>query len=398
MTTEQSSPTSSARQLRKRILLMLGGLFVGLLLAEVILKISGQPRFYEPHTAPGQFMFGPQIDFDTIGYVNRPSTNIVFEYDGNPRGYFGAQNEVGHLTNAIGFRGRPFPFNLDATGNETLVPKRPQAIRLAFLGDSFTFGEGVHDQDTFAQVTAANLQERWPDRIVEAANYGVGGYNIIQSFHVLQRWAIKTSPDAVILGFVLNDAEPPIFTPDPVSGRPQRRQLAVEQGRFATRPPGRLPGTGPPKRMWYRSNITQLIWKFRVQRQQTDGMVAHYRSLYTDTNPSWKTNRAALLAIIETCQQDQIPCYVVLFPELYELNENYPFKGVHEHIKKTLAGTHATFIDLFPLLAGKQAADLWVHPTDHHPNDEVHALVGKTLAERLARDLSQHEAVKERGK
>ncbi|MEO2021920.1 MAG: hypothetical protein ABGX05_08825, partial [Pirellulaceae bacterium] len=113
MTSEQPSAAIPARQLRKRVLLILGGLLVGLLLAEMILKISRQPRFYQPHTAPGQFMFGPQIDFDTIGYVNRPSTNIVFEYDGNPRGYFGSQNEVGHLTNAIGFRGRPFPFDLD---------------------------------------------------------------------------------------------------------------------------------------------------------------------------------------------------------------------------------------------------------------------------------------------
>ena len=34
MTTEPSSPTRSVGQLRKRILLMLGGLFVGLLVAE----------------------------------------------------------------------------------------------------------------------------------------------------------------------------------------------------------------------------------------------------------------------------------------------------------------------------------------------------------------------------
>ena len=56
--------------------------------------------------------------------------------------------------------------------------------------------------------------------MVEAANYGVSGYNINQSFHVLQRWTMKTEPDAVILGFVLNDAEPPIFTLNPLTGRP----------------------------------------------------------------------------------------------------------------------------------------------------------------------------------
>ncbi|MEC7567333.1 MAG: SGNH/GDSL hydrolase family protein [Planctomycetota bacterium] len=398
MKPEPPPPATLVKQVCTRLLLILGGLLFGLFLAEIALKVSGQPRFYKPHTSPPQFMFGEHIDPQTMGYLNKPSSSIRFQYDGDPRGYFGPENEVSHRTNAIGFRGHPFPFDLDQDGKEVLLPKPPQTIRLAFLGDSFTFGEGVHDDDTFAQVTAVHLQKRWPDRMVEAANYGVSGYNINQSFHVLQRWTMKTEPDAVILGFVLNDAEPPIFTLNPLTGRPFQGPLAVEQGRFGTRPPGRLPGTGPPDRLWYRSNIIQLVWRFRIQRQQTHGMVTHYRSLYTDTNPSWKTNRAALLEIVETCQQDQIPCYVVLFPELYELNENYPFKEVHEHIQKTLAGTHATFIDLFPLLAGKQAADLWVHPTDHHPNNEVHALVGKTLAEHLARDLSQNRAIKERGR
>ena len=382
MSSEQSSPGPTAKRRHKRLLLIPLGLLVGLLLAEIGLKVIGQPQFFEPHSAPAQFLFSEQIDPATIGYVNKPSTSIRFVYDGNPRGYFGSQNEVDHLTNAMGFRGRLFPLDLGSDGNEILLPKRPQAVRLAFLGDSFTFGEGVRDQDTFAQVTAANLQKQWPDRIVEAANYGVGGHNTFQAFHVLQRWAIKTDPDAVILGFVLNDAEPPIFAPDPVSGRPVRRQLAVEQGRFGSRPPDRL---------LYRSNIAQLVWRFCAQRQQTDSTIDHYRSLYTDANPSWKTNRAALLGIVESCQQRQIPCYVLLFPVLYKLNEDYPLKDVHERIKKSLAGTHATFIDLLPLLMDKKAADLWVHPTDHHPNNEVHALVAKTLAEQLARDLPENK-------
>jgi len=377
MTTEQSSPASSPSQLRKRVLLILGGLLVGLLLAEMILKISGQPRFYQPHTAPGQFMFGPQIDFDTIGYVNRPSTNIIFEYDSNPRSYFGSQNEVGHLTNAIGFRGRPFPFDLDAIGNEIVVPKRPQAIRLAFLGDSFTFGEGVRDEDTYAQVTATTLQETSNDLIIESANYGVGGYNTIQSLHVMERWALRSEPDAVILGFVLNDAEPPIFARDPTTGQPARRRLAVEQGQA---------GSQPPDSLLYWSSLARLAWKLREERNQTQSTVDHYRSLYRDTNPDWVTNHAALLRIVSHCEERSIPCYVMLFPVLYELNNNYPLKDIHALIRKTIEGTQATFIDLLPHLSGRKAADLWVHPTDHHPNEQVHAIIGKLLAERMVQD------------
>ena len=271
MNDEQPTVTTSARQGRKRLLLMASGLLGGLLLAEIGLKISGRPRFHEPHTSPPQFMFGDHIDFDTIGYVNKPSSNIVFEYGSNPRNYFGPRNEVGHLTNAIGFRGRPFPFELDPAGNEILIPKRDESIRLAFLGDSFTFGEGVRDEDTYAQVTATHLQEKHAELIVEAANFGVGGYNTTQSRHVLERWALKSNPDVVILGFVLNDAEPPIFQRDPTTGRPVRRRLAVEQGQAGNRPPAGL---------LYRSSIARLFWQARAAGKQTQSTFAHYRSLY----------------------------------------------------------------------------------------------------------------------
>jgi len=382
MNDEQATVRTSARQGPKRLLLMAGGLLVGFLLAEIGLKISGRPRFHEPHTSPPQFMFGDHIDFDTIGYVNKPSTNIIFKYGSNPRNYFGPRNEVGHLTNSIGFRGRPFPFELDPAGTEVLIPKRNEAVRLAFLGDSFTFGEGVRDEDTYAQVTATHLQEKHAELIVEAANYGVGGYNTTQSRHVLERWALKSNPDAVILGFVLNDAEPPIFQRDPTTGRPVRRQLAVEQGQAGNRPPASL---------LYRSSIARLIWQAQAARKQTESTFEHYRSLYRDSNPAWKTNQESLLRIVELCQQKEIPCYVLLFPVLYQLN-NYPLKDVHDQIAELLADSHATFIDLLPHLKGKKAANLWVHPSDHHPNEVVHALIGKLLAERLNKDVITRES------
>ena len=56
-------------------------------------------------------------------------------------------------------------------------------------------------------------------------------------------------------------------------------------------------------------------------------------------------------------------------------------------IAQVLAGSHATFIDLLPHLSGKKAASLWVHPSDHHPNELVHAIIGKVLAERLNKDV-----------
>jgi hypothetical protein len=42
-------------------------------------------------------------------------------------------------------------------------------------------------------------------------------------------------------------------------------------------------------------------------------------------------------------------------------------------------------IDVFPKLKGMNAEDLWVHPTDQHPNEKVHAIASQALVEILLR-------------
>jgi hypothetical protein len=210
---------------RKRLLrvwLLLGSLLCGLAFAEVGLRALNLPRVYARHSAPPQFAFPPvRGQGGAPFYVNMPGGvpggapggAIRFVYDGNPRGYFGPQNEVDHRTNEFGFRGGRFSRD-----------KAPGTARLAFLGDSFTFGEGVRDEDTYAEVTARllNRQGGQGARRVESYNYGVGGYNTTQALFLLQNIALRHQPDLVVLGYVLNDADPPLFRRDPESGQPVR--------------------------------------------------------------------------------------------------------------------------------------------------------------------------------
>lgn len=39
------------------------------------------------------------------------------------------------------------------------------------------------------------------------------------------------------------------------------------------------------------------------------------------------------------------------------------------------------YIDLLEVYRGHSAESLWVHPTDHHPNEVAHALAAKRIAE-----------------
>jgi hypothetical protein len=92
-------------------------------------------------------------------------------------------------SNAKGIRGK----------DEYRYGRSPHTLRILVLGDSFTFGEEVGDDQTFP----ACLQQMLPHS--EVINFGVHGYGHDQMLLYLQEEGVKYSPDIVILGFIYGD-------------------------------------------------------------------------------------------------------------------------------------------------------------------------------------------------
>src|ERR1051325_4431947 len=89
-------------------------------------------------------------------------------------------------TNAKGLRGKKnFSYR-----------KKQGTIRILILGDSFTFGDDVSDEDTYSSY----LQRMLPE--VEVINMGVHGYGHDQMLILLKEEGIKYEPDIIILGFL----------------------------------------------------------------------------------------------------------------------------------------------------------------------------------------------------
>jgi lysophospholipase L1-like esterase len=349
------------RNLTGNLLLLLFASLFAIGAAEIILgAMDLPPEPLQPHSHPPQFRMLPGADF---GYVNTPSSDIEFIYDGNPRNYFGPRNEVIHRTNSIGFRGPEFR------------PEKADGVfRIAFLGDSFTFGEGVRFGDTYPRQVETLLASA--GKKVEALNFGVGGFNTRQEAALLHALVQQSSPDLLVLGYTMNDAEPELFYYDKASKRYRRRprQDKVHEG-------GATPT--PPDNPVFALRLPRLIWQYFASREQTNNTIAWYRSLYAESNSDWMQTRDALADIGKYCTAQNIPCAAVLFPVLYRLND-YPLRDEHERIKQVLQDDGFLVVDLLPVLAGYDAESLRVHPTDHHPNEIVHRLAAQALVERLA--------------
>ncbi|MFT5128425.1 MAG: hypothetical protein ACI8W8_002035 [Rhodothermales bacterium] len=339
-----------------RLLLVAGATVLALFIGEVLLRILGLPHIHEPKEETPRFLPTNSREDAALVYVNYPG-RITFTYDGNPRGYFGVLDEIHHQVNPAGFRGAAFGAKL------------PGKRRVVFLGDSFTFGEGVRDDHTYAEITAQALN-------AEACNLGVGGYNTSQAAKALKTVGLGLEPDAVILGYVPNDAEPPLFMIDPQTGQPLRRnrEASIEWE------------AGPqkaPTSMLYRSRLAQLVWQLSQQQRLGKQTVSYYQSLYAADSEGWRESEEALREIIGLCRERDIPCVVLMFPILVDLSESHPFASIHEQVGRVVRDAGGIFVDLLPAVKGQDARDLRVHPTDQHPNERVHAIVGELLAETL---------------
>ena len=94
-------------------------------------------------------------------------------------------------TNRFGYR-----------GSLNLTPaKKSGWRRIIVLGDSFTFGEEVNDDETYSHLLGQTLAESK----IEVVNLGVHGYGHDQMLILLREFGVTLSPDLVVLGFIYKD-------------------------------------------------------------------------------------------------------------------------------------------------------------------------------------------------
>jgi len=95
--------------------------------------------------------------------------------------------------------------SLGYRGAECAREKAPGAVRIFILGDSFSFGLKVRNDEIYAHFLPGELAKGDRSLKVEVINGAVPGYCSLQALTRLRREAWRLSPDIVILGFLVND-------------------------------------------------------------------------------------------------------------------------------------------------------------------------------------------------
>jgi hypothetical protein len=304
---------------------------------------------------------------------------VGFEYTPGWEGmHAGARVHI----NSAGWRGKDFS-----------AAKPPGIIRILGVGDSFTFGKAVNDEDIFL-VQLEQMLNAGGGPKYEALNSSHEGINTAAELQYFNEYGmLKLDPDVVVLGFVVsNDAE---TTPNRREYRRLRRTATLSL---------RITESDWFTALAERSRIAQVLargaeWISTRKLSQINAQVI--LSNYEDGSESWEACRNALLAFYEMCRQNKIAFVLVLFPDcssdMDEAFKDYPeeFKKIHAKISTVLAGqSDAIVVDILDDLAATSlTARQTMVPIDGHPNALWHQIV----ARRLAKTINGLDLLKEHG-
>jgi len=241
-------------------------------------------------------------------------------------------------------------------------------LRIAFLGDSYVYGQGVDFSRIFSVQTGERLRRLNPGRRIEILNFGRQGADTIDELEIFKKDILPWDPDIVVLGFVLND-----FT-----YRQARRDFSQayrdEKNRYLV-----FRGWEKFSRLAYFLDWTLFQLLSDMDRRHTD----YLNRLYDPArNPEFENMTAALDELLQRMARRR--GVVLFFPMFVNHEEARPFyRDARELLRRACQKNQVAFIEMLPHFSGRSPSKWWASVEDHHPNAAAHAVVARVLGDFL---------------
>lgn len=366
MTTPEPQPAAS---LRAKLTLSLLTVLLGWAFVELALRIVFPSVGAIPPPVPEKLRL-PWIACDpVIGWVNKPD-------------FVGRQVKSNQFNVAI---------TIDAFGARrgSPAPASP-ASRLLVVGDSFTFGHGVNDGETFS----AQLEKLLGT--VDVMNAGCVGTGHDQQYLLAMDWLKpdngKPKPDRIVWGF--SSADIPRNTVafrrlvDPQTGLDYGKPRFVIQN-------GKLVLTGVPTPPAGEVEAALKAWEKASEEARSAGVRFLRRSRVIRLGWDLAADKAEQMPLaariagefVETCREKQVPLVIVNLPTRRWLNTKNPLnifkRRMTDNLLRELAKEHgARVVDATAAFLAQPDLDaLFIQ--DGHYSSAGHAVVAQVLAEAL---------------
>lgn len=239
--------------------------------------------------------------------------------------------------------------------------KAAGTLRIAVVGDSFTFAPYMQFDDAFPKRLERWLNLNQRQRKVEVINYGVPAYSTNHEVPVVER-ALSQGADLVLMQITLNDPELKPYTPTEMMTENKFGDLVLE---------------GKIYQWWH-----TLAWvRTRLHNQKTH---RNYREKFFklfEGRKTWSNFENSFRKIEQLGREHKIPVMAVVFP-LFGLpvDEHYPFWPIHQKVAALMSELAIPQLDITEIYRNIPVERLQVMPgRDFHPNEIGHRMAAEAM-------------------
>lgn len=326
------------------------------------------------------------------------------------------------------FKGRDIPVRINSQGfrDREYASKGPTALRILGLGDSFAFGFGVNEEETYL----ARLEALLNDGKAEVINAGLAGMGPDSEARLLEMEGPRLDPDLVLVGFYVGNDLIDVLTrgrrarlrDGPLESRDatqERWSRPLRPGQILSAPLGPLPRpetSGLKARLRAHSHAYRFLtsryaalrtwWRRRASGvprgeftpfNEEAFCLKHYPPEFEE---AWAQTKVIFCMMKDWCDRHgsriaivAIPTRSQVYPEIWEeVRRTYGLRDEDFDLDKPLAKLNAlgeeagiSVIDLLPALrrASSQPGERLYYPRDPHWTPRGHAVAAEELIAQL---------------
>jgi hypothetical protein len=239
--------------------------------------------------------------------------------------------------------------------------------RIAFVGDSVTFGWGIdRAEDRFPDIIGARFEEGSPGA-VEVFNAAGDGWGTGDELAEIQRLIERYAVDGVVLCYGLDDidevlpAETAAASPDPSDGH-----LVNTEGSYL---------------------LSNLYHRWASRRSvEVSSQPGRFVERYDDPG-SWRLQQARFDEIMGRCRRFGVALRVVIVPSAGAEGSG----PVREKVASHFEAAGVEVLDLESAIVGREPGALVMNRYDHHPDERAHRLYADTIWEAFYVGRNRHQ-------
>ncbi len=310
--------------------------------------------------------------FGRYGYPSGlivPDTRLGWRYQPGYEGYF---------KGGLDYLQIPIQINSDGFRDAEFRPKDAARPRLVVVGDSVVFGSGVAAGERFGEKLQARAERAgWP---IEVRNLGINHYTFKQYLALAEMDFAGLRPDALLIGFTLNDIEPWDPQPQPAENDAGGPALRDTLGRLVDR----------FERSWASRFLDEIAIRVKYAAMGVEEEAAYHTRWMASVTEYWQReeNRRRLAAeldeLLSLVADRGLAVAVVLLPEKNDLLEPERFAFPRQAVAAMLESRGVPLCDPYAAFAADDdISHLFLEHDSIHLTPRGHDLLAQTLFDCL---------------